>query len=161
MSSSSVKRDLAYGDATSRRLPDGGSLALWGAAVHGEEGMVVQLLKRVWMPSSMSAPVGFVFLVGGDGGGISHSLFLGETSNLEEATIDDGACGRRSHRWRRYVGLLERMMATSALLPPWGHHLWRFIGWMDVWTAWWLGIGLRVFLTWGPSWSGASVPGML
>jgi hypothetical protein len=83
-------------------------------------------------------------------------LFPGETSDLEEANIDGGDYGRRSPRWRRYGGLLDRMMATSASSFPWGHHLWRFIGWTDVWTAWWLGIGLRVFLAWRPRWSGMS-----
>jgi hypothetical protein len=45
-------------------------------------------------------------------------LFLGETSDVGEATIDGGTRGRRSPRWRRYGGLLDRMMSTSS--PPWG-----------------------------------------
>jgi hypothetical protein len=76
----SVQRDLAYGGAASRRLPDGGSLTSWGAAVHGEEGMVVQLLKRVRMPSSIAAPVGVIFLVRGNGGGVSR--FVVSRGNL-------------------------------------------------------------------------------
>jgi hypothetical protein len=77
MSSSSVQRDLAIGGGASRRLPGGGSLGSWGVAVHGEEETVVQLLKRVRMPSSTAAPVGVVFLVGGYGGGVSRSIVSG------------------------------------------------------------------------------------
>jgi hypothetical protein len=29
-----------------------------------------------------------------------------------------------------------------------------FIACTDVWTAWWLGVGHRVFLAWRPRWSG-------
>jgi hypothetical protein len=38
---------------------------------------VVQLLKQVRMPSSTIAPVGVIFLVGGDGGGFSQSIVFG------------------------------------------------------------------------------------
>jgi hypothetical protein len=47
-------------------------------------------------------------------------LFLGETSDVGEATIDGGTRGRRSPRWRRYGGLMDQMMVTSASSPPWG-----------------------------------------
>jgi hypothetical protein len=47
----------------SRRLPGGGSLGSWGAAVHGEEETVVQLLKLVRMPSLTAASMGVVSLL--------------------------------------------------------------------------------------------------
>jgi hypothetical protein len=53
--------------------PGGGFLGSWGVAVHGEE-TVVKLLKRVRMPPSVATPVGVVFLIGGDGGGVSRSI---------------------------------------------------------------------------------------
>ena len=66
-----------------------------------EEEMVAWLLKWVRMPPPSMVPVGVVFLVGGDGVASLAPLFLGETLDLEEATIDGGARGRRSPRWRR------------------------------------------------------------
>jgi hypothetical protein len=96
------------------------------------------------MPSSTMVPVGVVFLIGGDDGASLAPLFPKETLDLGEVTIDGGACGRHSPCRRSYGGLLDLMMATYASSPTWGHHLWRFICWMDVWKARWLGIGLRV-----------------
>jgi hypothetical protein len=80
MSLSSVQRDLANGGVALRRLLGGGSLGSWGAAVYGEEETVVQLLKWVMMPSLIVAPVGVVFLIGGESGGISGSIV--STRNL-------------------------------------------------------------------------------
>jgi hypothetical protein len=72
-----VQRDVASGGGASRWLPSDGSLGPWGVAVHGEEETVVLMLKRVRIPPSTEAPVGVVFLVGGDGGGVSRSIVSG------------------------------------------------------------------------------------
>jgi hypothetical protein len=55
-------------------------------------------------------------------------LFLGETSNLGESTIDGGARGCRSPRWRRYGGLLDRMMVSLHRRPVGASSLETFIG---------------------------------
>jgi hypothetical protein len=101
VSSSSVQMDPISGGAASWRFPGGGLLGPWGVAAHGEEETVVQLMKRVRMPSSKVAPAGVVVLVGGDGGVSLAPLISGETLDLREATIDGGAHGRRSPHWRR------------------------------------------------------------
>jgi hypothetical protein len=54
--------------------PGGGLLGPWDVAIHDEEETVIQLVKRVRMPPSVSTPVCVVFLVGGDGGGVSRSI---------------------------------------------------------------------------------------
>jgi hypothetical protein len=73
VSSSSTQRDLTSGAAASRWLPGGGSLGLW---VNAEEETMVQLLKRVRMPSSMMVQVrvnsSLEAMLGG--GGVSPSI---------------------------------------------------------------------------------------
>jgi hypothetical protein len=49
----------------------------WGVAVHGEENMMVYLVKQVRMLASTPAPMGVVVLIGGDGGGVSGSIDSG------------------------------------------------------------------------------------
>jgi hypothetical protein len=66
--------DLAGGGVVSWRLSDGGSIGPWVAAVHVEEGTMVQQMKRVRMSLSTATSMGAVFLVGCDGGGISRSI---------------------------------------------------------------------------------------
>jgi hypothetical protein len=66
----------------SRRLPGGGSLGSWGAAVHGEEETVVQLLKLVKlvrMPSLTAASMGVVSLLKAMVGASLAPLFPRET----------------------------------------------------------------------------------
>jgi hypothetical protein len=67
MSFSSVQRDPVSG---------GGLFGPWGVLVHSEEGMVVQLVKRVRMLPSTTTPVGVAILIGGDGG-VSRSIDSG------------------------------------------------------------------------------------
>jgi hypothetical protein len=122
---------------------------------HGQGETLVHLLKWVRMQPSTAADVSVIFLGGGVGGDVSRSIV--SRSDPGEATIDGDVRGCRSPRWRRYGGLLDRMMATYALLPPWGaSSLEPFISWTDVWTAWWLCASLRMFLAWGPRWSNVS-----
>jgi hypothetical protein len=131
LSSSSVQRDLTSGGVGSRWLPSGGSLGSWGAVVHGEEEIVVQLLSRVRMPPSTVVPVSVVFLVGGNDGSVYRSILFMGNLRYGEATIDGGACGRCSPFGRRYGGLLDRMMTTCVVTPV-GHHLWihSSVGWV-------------------------------
>jgi hypothetical protein len=79
---------LVGGGAASRWLPCGGSLGPWVVVVHNEEETVIQLVKRMRMPSSAATPAGVIVIVGGDGGGVSQSI---TSLDPREATIDGGA----------------------------------------------------------------------
>jgi hypothetical protein len=69
-----AKRDpVGYGAAL-RWHPGGRLLGPWRLAVHGEEEMMVQLVKRVKMPTSAAAPMDIIVLVGCNGGGVSRSI---------------------------------------------------------------------------------------
>jgi hypothetical protein len=84
LSSSLVQRDLA--SAASWRLPSGGSLVSWGAAVHGEETMV-QLLKRVRMHHQQwRSWVSFSSLEVTVGASLAP-LFPGETSDVRRPPL--------------------------------------------------------------------------
>jgi hypothetical protein len=62
---------------------------------------MVQLVKLVRIPPSKAVAVGVIVLVGGDGGSVSRSIDSGGNLSPRETTIDGGARGCRSSRWRR------------------------------------------------------------
>jgi hypothetical protein len=93
LSSSSVQSDSIIDGAASQRLLGSGLLCSWDVAVHGEEETVVQLAKRARTPPLAAPPAGVAVLVGGDGGGVSHSIDL--AGNLSSKRGHHG----RWHTW--------------------------------------------------------------